>query len=146
MNFEEQILAMRAAGHDVWCAGGCSDDLVASLESALNVLLPPSYRQFLLTLGAVDISGSPVSGIIDGNPLDPSGGSLYGETQRMRLECQLPEPLLVLQSDEDALYCFDTSVDGLNGEYPVVCFELASRHCQVIAVTFSEWLQTFIFQ
>lgn len=146
MNVGDQINAIRAAGHQVWCAGPCSEESVRALESALGLSLPPSYRQFLLDNGAIAIYDSTISGIIDGNPTDTSGGSLYGDTLRFRREHNLPGHLLVLQPDEDAPYCLDSSSVTGSGEFLVVCFELASRHSGLVSSSFSEWLERFFFQ
>ncbi|STQ90837.1 SMI1/KNR4 family protein [Iodobacter fluviatilis] len=146
MNTSDQISATQAAGHEVWCAGPSSEESVRVLEATLGVVLPPSYRQFLLNTGALAIYDSTISGVIDDNPTDTPSGSLYGETCRYREDHNLPEHLLVIQPDEEAPYCLDSSAVGKNGEFPVVCFELASRHSGVVAPSFSEWLEKFFFQ
>lgn len=80
-----------------------------------------------------------ISGIIEGKPLGEETGSLYGDTQRFRQDFDMPEYLLVVQADEDAPYCLDTSKRDQGGEFPLVCYELNSRHVGKMAPSFGEW-------
>ena len=140
------IAQVRAKGHDLWLAGPQPSETIASLEQALQVTLPPSYRDFLTHFGGAAICDSTVSGIIDGEPLQKATGWLYGDTLRFREEWDLPPHLLVIQPDEDAPYCLDASAPGSDGEFPVVCFELHSRHASRIAENFGIWFQDWFLR
>lgn len=137
------LARVEANGHKVWSNGPQDSRAIAVLESTLGVRLPPSYRGFLATYGGMAIYDSIVSGILDEDPLKLVGGSLYGDTKRFREEWGLPEYLLVIQPNEDAPYCFDTRRSDMHGEFPVICYELHSRHEQTIAAGFDEWMRSF---
>ena len=139
----ELLARVEANGHKVWAKGPQGHGVISLLESTLGVRLPPSYRAFLATYGSMSIYDSLVSGIVDENPLKDVGGSLYGDTRRFREAWNLPEYLLVVQPDEDAPYCFDTRRPDRLGEFPVICYELHSRHEKTIAASFDEWMQIF---
>lgn len=125
------IKSVREAGHDLWLAGPQSDAAIAELERAIGFVMPKSYREFLSRYGGFGIGGSFISGIVDGLPLSSDAGSLFGDTQRHRKEFGMPAHLLVVQADEDAPYCLDMSA-ARDGEFPVVCYELHSRHVSCI--------------
>jgi hypothetical protein len=115
------------------------------LENALGLALPPSYRAFLLSVGALAIQDRTVSGIVGNNPLAGEGGSLFGDTQAFRGEFALPRHFLVIQPDSDAPYCFDSSNGSPSGEMPVVCYQLNTRTATQVASSFPEWLRRFFF-
>jgi hypothetical protein len=129
-----------ALGPGLWSAGKASAQHIHQLEQALGCALPPTYKQFLAEFGAVGVGDSTVNGIVADRPLSLEGGSLFGESKRFEEEHDLPGRYLVLQTDEDAPYCFDTEAQGVNGEYSIVCFELHSRHVQEVAPSFPAWL------
>lgn len=133
------IARIRKAGEEVWIAGPQTEEMIAELERATGVVMPPSYRQFLSRFGGFGIVNSFISGIINGEPLDEGAGWLYGDTQRFRQNFDMPEHLLVIQANEDAPYCLDTSCRGEGGEFPMVCYELNSRHVRWMAMSFGEW-------
>lgn len=99
---DDLIVRVRARGHDLWLAGPQPAEAITALEGALSVALLPSYRDFVIHFGGAAIYDSTVSGIIDGQPLDETAGSLYGDTFRFREDYSLPGHLLVVQPDEDA--------------------------------------------
>lgn len=136
-------VVLATLGSPLWRAGPASSQAVAQLERELAVVLPPSYKGFLLQFGAVALGDCTVSGIVDNNPLSPEGGSLVGDTQRLRAERGLPSRYLVVQADEDAPYCFDTHARRQDGELSVVCYELHSGHVETIADSFAEWTMKF---
>jgi hypothetical protein len=138
----ELVARVEANGHEVWSSGPQPEAAIAVLERTLGVRLPPSYHDFLATYGGMSIYDSVVSGIVDEDPLREVGGSLYGDTKRFQGEWGLPDYLLVVQPDEDAPYCFDTRRPGMHGEFPVICYELHSRHERTIAAGFDEWMRT----
>lgn len=143
---DDLIVRVRAKGHDLWLAGPQPAEAIAALEGALGVVLPPSYQNFLIRFGGAAIYDSTVSGIIDGQPLDETAGSLYGDTRRFREDRSLPDHLLVVQPDDDAPYCLDTSTRRKDGEFPVVCFELHSKHAGKIAEDFGTWFRQWFLR
>ncbi len=138
-NIDELIDRIRENGDDVWIAGPQSEQAIAELERALGVKLPPTFRQFLLRFGSFRILDSNVSGIIDNKPLARGAGRLYWDTQCFRREHELPDHLLVVQADEDAPYCLDTSATTRGGEFPLICYDLQSRQMERMAPNFGAW-------
>ncbi len=72
-------------------------------------------------------------------------GSLLSDTYSFGEEYELPDSLLVIDPDEDAPYCLDSSNIDSNGELPIVCYELNAGHTTVIASNFDDWLFKFFF-
>src|SRR3954451_15722313 len=139
----ELLARVESNGHTVWSDGPQPETAIGALESKLGVRLPPSYRAFVARYGGMAIYDSTISGIIAGEPLDESGGSLYGDTLRFRAVWALPGHLLVIQPDEDAPYCLDTRSPSGTGEFPVVCYELHSKRAGRIAADFDDWMRRF---
>ncbi len=83
-----------------------------------------------------------ISGIIEGDPLCPKGGSLYGDTLRGREELGLPELLVIFQWDDEAPYCLDLS-EQPDGENSVICYESFSGARTVVARDFDDWFERF---
>jgi hypothetical protein len=141
---DKLIEQIRANGDDVWIAGPQSEEAVAVLETKLGVHLPPSYRAFILRFGALGILESVVSGIIDNAPLARKAGTLYWETERYRSEHALPANLLVVQADEDEPYCINTRTAAPDGEFPLVSYDLQSRHATRLAPSFGAWFAEWL--
>lgn len=139
----ELLAQVEANGHEVWSDGPQPEAAIIALESKIGVRLALSYRAFLAQYGGMAIYDSTISGIIGGEPLDESGGSLYGDTLRFRTEWNLPDHLLVIQPDEDVPYCLDTGSPSATGEFPVVCYELHSKHAGKVAADFDDWMRRF---
>ena len=127
-------------GHEVWIAGPQCEADIAAVEATLQVCLPPSYRQFLLQYGGMAISNSYIAGIIEDDPLSINGGSLYGETVRLREEQELPNYLIVVEPDDEAPYCFDTRYPDTEGEFPLNCYELYSGADGKVADNFPQFM------
>src|SRR5262245_37088723 len=95
------IARLREDGQRVWIAGPQPEQAIVELEQALGVSLPPSYREFVARFGGFSFPNSPVSGIIGEQPLATGTGRLFWDTQRFRREFDMPNHLLVIQSNED---------------------------------------------
>ena len=89
--------------------------------------------------GAMWSDDSTVSGVMNGNITAEELGSVCCDTQRYRTDFELPNHLVVVQPNEDAPYCMDTS--AIFGDAaPIVCFQLNTRSYQPIAESFTEFL------
>jgi hypothetical protein len=138
------IAERQQEGHDVWIPGGASGDQLVALEQALGLSLPPSYAAFLTRYGALGLGDSFVSGIIDNDALDQSGGSVLGDTLRFRTHLAFPRGLVVIGKHEDGAFCLDTTRQASDREYPVVNFEFGStQHASPVAANFEDWLIHF---
>jgi hypothetical protein len=139
-NLEELFELLQSRKDKIEFYGPKNETLVASLEKALSVDFPPSYRQFLLNFGGAFFYGNAISGIWNNNPLLPNEGSTFGDTICYKKDYGMPGYLIVIQPDEDAPHYLDTKEKDENGEMPVVCYELHSGHIEVIAKSFREYL------
>lgn len=87
------------------------------LEVLLGVKMPPSYREFLQRYGG----GYGFIGLYENQPESVELGCLYGDTQRLRQQYQLPARFLPIQTSQlGGIFCLDTSSPDADGEYPVV--------------------------
>ena len=140
LDIEVLLNRVKQNGHEVWTAGPQTETDIDALEAALQTRLPPSYRQFILRYGGMQISNSYIAGIIENDPLNMNGGSIYGETVRLRQEQGLPDYLIVVEPDDEAPYCFDTRYPGADGELPLNCYELYSGADDKIADNFPQFV------
>ena len=139
----ENLLNTIIETQDVWVAGPVSSELIIELEDKLNTKLPDSYKGFLLNYGAISIGDSVISGITCAD-INEGGGSVYSDTQYLIKEYELPKHLVVIQADEEAPYCLDSSQVSNNGEMPVVCYELNNKHSSKLSSNFKEWLLSYL--
>jgi hypothetical protein len=142
----ELLAQVRANGHEVWSGGPQREAAISALESKLGVRLPPSYRTFVAQYGSMAIYDSTISGIIAGEPMDESGGSLFGDTMRFSSEWGLQHHLLLIHPDDDAPYCLDTRAPSASGEFPIVCYEFHSKHDRKVAADFEDWMRRFFLE
>jgi hypothetical protein len=145
MNTVVQLIAARRKdGHEIWLAGGASEDQVAALERALGLSLPPTYSNFLKMFGALSLDDHHVSGIVGNNAVKEQGGNVLWDTSRFRKEKEFPAGLIVIGKHEDGAYCLDSSRGSADQEFPVVNFEYGSiQHEKPVARNFLEWLIRF---
>jgi len=144
MSISELLSEVKANGHDVWYDGPQPEAAIVQLESKFNLRFPSSYRTFLNEYGSMAVCDSTISGIIDGEPYGDGRGWLYFDTLLYRSDWKLPPELLVIQPDEDAPYCLDTSNSSGGGEFPIVCYELHSKNAARIAQDFDDWFRRFL--
>ena len=128
---------------EVWVAGPASEKSIVDLEGMLDTKLPKSYKNFLLNYGAISIGDTAISGIT-GPDLNEGGGSVYSDTEYLIEEYELPKNLVVIQTDEEAPYCLDTSKIASDGEMPVVCYELNNKHLSTLSSNFNEWFVNYL--
>jgi SUKH superfamily protein len=119
--------------------GSQDAELVAAAESALGVRFPPTYRRFLLELGAGDIAGEEFYGITGPDLVRgpvPNGIWLTLDLRRNGL----PEPLVIVSSSGDGIwYALDTSQADASGESPVVALQLPESPPKQIASDFGDF-------
>lgn len=94
--------------------------LVDKAERTLGVRFPPSYRRFLLELGAGNFGAFEVYGVIDEDWDESSVPDGIWYTMNERQESDLPDHLLVIASAGDGpLYCLRL---GDEKEPPVIFY------------------------
>lgn len=108
-----------------WYGGRSAADIHV-LEELLKVTFPPSLREFLLAYGGGGFFYSGFSGINESGPTSTEGGTIYGDTMRVRELYSIPEHLIVVMSSEDEMiWCLDyRQIPDESGEIPVVSIEL----------------------
>jgi hypothetical protein len=122
----EKAFEIIEEGSDLADFEGPKDEkLVAAAEKALGLKFPPTYRRFLLELGAGSFGGAEIYGVIDGNFTDSSVPNGIWLTLQEREESQLPAILVVVAATGEGGYdCLD--VRGA-GEAKVVLFAPGSK-------------------
>lgn len=135
---------VKSRGHSVWDAGAATPEAVKNIERAIGTALPPSYRSFLLSHGSLSIYDTVVSGVVDGVRINDGGGTVLGDTERLRTEAALPKGFLVVGPHEAGGYCLDLHRQRSDGECPVVNYEIGSvQHEEPVADTFEDWIIAF---
>ena len=139
----EQVLDKLTTLEGFYPSTPASDEAIATLEEEFGVKLPFSYRAFLKRFGVATVGDGMVAGIHNSNPHDATGSILHN-TRCYRKQWNLPDNLLIIEPNEDAPYCFDTSKADAAGDYPLVCYELHNGFYKEIAPDFETWLEDFV--
>jgi hypothetical protein len=130
-------LVEKAGGGDF--VGPRPESLVASAEAALGLRFPPSYRQFLLELGAGDIGGFEVYGVVNeefGDARVPDAIALTLQARRSGLD---PRYILIGTLGDGSHDCLDTAHPGAGGEVPVVQLSSEFEDPVTLADSFGEY-------
>lgn len=99
------------------------EERVQRAEQALGVRFPPSYRRFLLELGAGGVGSEEIYGLVNDDFEDPRPPQAVGLTRQLRRDGQISEDLVVISNlGQGSYYALDTAKAGPDGEAPVVGF------------------------
>jgi len=111
----------RAPAEDGDFEGAVTEGEIADAESQLGVAFPPSYRQFVASLGLGDVNSREFYGLIPGKPVTAeSGVPSVGISLRERLDSGLPASLVIVSdTGMGEWYVLDTSERDADGECPV---------------------------
>ncbi|MEV4423616.1 SMI1/KNR4 family protein [Patulibacter sp. NPDC049589] len=117
------------------------EDRVARAERELGVRFPPSYRQFLLDLGAGGVGGEEIYGLVNDDFEDVRPPQAVGLTREFRRDGQVSEDLVVIYNlGKGSYFALDTRAAGDDGEAPVVAFtpgiHSAGDELQIVAPDF----------
>ncbi|WP_339846687.1 SMI1/KNR4 family protein [uncultured Halopseudomonas sp.] len=152
MSIQSLIDRSNQQGDEVWISGGASELAIIVIEQAIGAKLPSSYRNFLKEFGAIYAMDAGISGIVEDDPLAMSSGGIYADTMFMRDEFKdqyvVPDYLWVLKKHEDGAFCFNINIPTIGDEYAIVNYEPhlpESTHSEVLAATFSEYMQEWFF-
>jgi hypothetical protein len=120
-------------------------DRVDRAEQALGVRFPPTYRRFLLELGAGGVGSEEIYGLINDDFEDSRPPQAVGLTLELRREGQISDELVVIYNlGQGSYYAIDTSRADADGEAPVVGFTPgltnAGDELEVIAPDFGSFL------
>lgn len=118
----EQALRYAAEHPDEADFEGPRDEaLISAAERALGLRFPPTYRRFLLELGAGDMGDLEYYGVINEDWSRPGPPDAIGSTLHERERYQLPERFVIVSSTGDgSWYVLDTEQTNEQGENPVV--------------------------
>jgi hypothetical protein len=136
-----------AAGEELEWYGPQTQIAIEELSNVLGVDLPVSFRAFLAEYGGGGVVGEWISGIVDGDPVNPVMGSVFGDTMRCRGRHNLPGGLVVVfsQDDDEVLWCLDADARNSAGECPVVAFDITGHEPQrPISPSFSVFIQEYL--
>lgn len=118
--------------------------LVRAAERALGLKLPPTYRKFVIELGAGNMGSSEVYGLIDADFERSSVPDAIWATLRAREDDSLPLDLVVLNDEDGELTCLQVRAGAEEG--PVLRLyageDEARRGAEQIAADFGQYLLT----
>jgi len=141
-----ELTRIEAAGLPVFWLGPCSNAVVSRLETQLGLLLPATFREFLMTTGGGEVAASVLSGVESGDPSLEHAGTVWGDTVRCRQEFGLPSHLIVVYfAEEEICWCLDSRGRDSAGECPVVSYSIHRRVVEKeLASDFGEFLRELI--
>lgn len=131
-------LIAKAGGGDF--VGPRPEALVARAEAALGLRFPPSYRQFLLELGAGDVGGFEVYGIVNDDFADARVPDAIALTLDARRSGLGPRYVMIGTLGDGSHDCLDTGHPDATGEAPVVQLSAEYEDPVTLADSFGEYL------
>ena len=137
----------RRAGHEFHFYGPAADHAIGITQRSLGLPFPSSYAVFLRNFGGGGIPGGEISGISDSrNPLVGFAHEVYEDTRYFRQQHDLPRHLIVVKRDDDLrlVWCIDTSSPGLDGESPMVNYELDGGTVTHLFDSFASFFQFYV--
>jgi hypothetical protein len=119
----ERALALIAEHPDAASfAGKRSELVVRSAEKALGLKLPPTYRRFVLALGAGSFGAAEIYGVIDVDFEKSSVPDAVWVTLRAREKKDLPADLVIVNQEDDEVTCLRIRPDAAEG--PVLILDV----------------------
>lgn len=116
--------------------------LVRTAEKALGLALPPTYRRYVAALGAGNLGGAEIYGVIDADFERSAVPDAVWATLRAREEGDLPADLIVLNDEDDQLTCLRVRPGDEEG--PVLRIDTGEdeerRGTEIIAPDFGAYL------
>jgi hypothetical protein len=112
---------------EVNTSGPKDEVLIARAESFLGVKFPPSFREFLQRWGALGFGPEEIYGVTGENFEEgrvPNGIWFTAQQRKFGLPTVF---VVVVNADGDQYFCIDTSQNGLDGESPIVIWDVASQ-------------------
>lgn len=127
---------------------GSEESWIAEVEEELGFSLPPSYRWWLIHYGNARQNGGNILGVCAPEHREYDDSDLLyihrlnkGEDWWVE---RFPHRLDLFVPDSDELYFFDTSTRDEQGEFPVMCYDLANGIIDTYAPTFAAFLERLI--
>lgn len=128
-------------------AGARAEELVLLAESTLQVRFPPTYRRFLLEMGAGNLGFAEFYGVIDEDFENSSVPDGVWFTQTERRNARLPDELMVIgDTGTGDLYCLELRADESEGPVVVVDPGANPSAREVVAPDFGAFFLTRVRQ
>lgn len=123
---------------------GCDEPTLDAAEQALELHFPNSYKQFLLTIGWLDVDGDEIFGL--GDDLPESYMNVVSKTIKERKIINLPNHFLVIsQTYMGNLICLNMA-EMMAGECPVVFVRFCPvADMRILSSSFQEFIKSFLF-
>jgi hypothetical protein len=121
--------------------GSKAEELIANAENILGIQFPPTYKEFVRSLGAGDIAGIEFYGIINNNVDHSSIPDAVWLTLHERRRSQLPLFYIVIGSTGEGNYhVIDLSRKNTDGESPVLEWSPGEGVIQQVALDFGNYM------
>lgn len=122
---------------------GASDELIAAREAQLGFSLPESYKWFCRRFGGGEVAGEEIFSLYD-VPWAHIGGGGDIVFQHLEVERLDDRDRVVVCDLGDRIFFFDTSSGLADGEYDILCLDLARSLVRPVAGDFAEFLEKLI--
>ena len=124
-DFEVILQKLQEKGEEVEFFGPVSESEIKQAEQHLGLSFPSVFKDFLRKWGGGGIvAGSQISGLMPGNPLMNSVGTLIGDTTQARSRFEIDHRYLVIHTeDEETYWCLDCE-DRTSNDAPVYSIDV----------------------
>lgn len=144
MEISELKDRIEKAGSSFHCFGNVSSEQIASAETLLNCKLPPSYKSFIETYGAISACGIDIAGLLPGQLNKKSIYNIIHCANKLK-EYELSDGMLPIHKLGDGNYACITCVTTGNSERQVILWDIAQSKQEisealVLASNFSEYI------
>jgi hypothetical protein len=139
-DLEEALELIRARPDLSFFVGRRDEAVVTAAENALGCRFPPTYRRFVLELGAGSFRTTGIYGVVDDNFDDAAVPNGIWYTLSVR-DFGLPSHLVLISDAGDGIdYALDTSQVDSGGESPVVVWTSRGTPQTLVAADFGAFL------
>lgn len=141
MDISKFAAELSAKGEPLVIAGPVSDSQISDVETTLAAKISGQYRRFLRRYGTIAVLDAPVNGIYPDDHMSEAGGTLLGDTLRVREEFGLDRELLVIRVSEDEHFvCLDQGSENVEGA--VYAVEVRKGHTRTkLADSFEDYVK-----
>lgn len=116
---------------------------IRNAEEALGIKFPPTYTQFLASLGAGGIGSEEFCGLVKDDFTLPHNWDVVWSTNKERCKVRLPRPLIVINYlGEGTLFALNSNSKAFSLDYPVVAWRPGIENedeCELVAECFGDF-------
>jgi hypothetical protein len=139
---DRALAVIEEHGDEASFVGPRAEVMVRTAERALGLKLPPTYRRFVLKLGAGSFGAAEIYGVIDVDFERSSAPDAVWATLQAREHKALPADLVILGYEDDEITCLRVLPKGAEG--PVLVINAGEDPervgTRVVAKDFGEYL------